>query len=93
MNWYVFWAVWVVAGIAAELIAVGRGSKNDTLTEFKRRFVLGSPIFSSLIGALLCWLLWHWLLVADGVGFGDLIAIVVGIGIGLTGWVLRTHEG
>lgn len=90
MRWHAAWTVWAGLGLVMEAVGLRR---NGTLTRTVRVYLLGGAAGSAAVGAFLAWLAWHWLVVASGVGPGDLIAVAVGAAVGLAGWAYRLGRG
>lgn len=89
MNWNIFWAVWILAGIVAEFSTIIRGDYDHTLTSFMRRMFLHHPYGSAVVSSFLIWLLFHWIFDDRDPGWTDLTAIAGGVLVGLTGWWFR----
>jgi hypothetical protein len=85
-RWGRWWKVWVALGVAAELVSLKWGTP---LTQVARKYLLHSPLGSMLAGAFLLWLPAHWLLIAEGLGWADIVALIVGAVVGLVGWRVR----
>jgi hypothetical protein len=85
-RWRWFWKFWVAVGIIAELWSLRVGTP---LTSVARRYLLHYPVGAMLAGAFLAWLPYHWLLVREGLGVGDIVALFAGAIVGALGWFLR----
>jgi hypothetical protein len=90
MRWHAAWTVWVGLGILMEAVGLAKGGP---LTRTARTYLLGGAAGSALLGAFLGWLPYHWLLVSEGLGWGDLAAVAVGAVAGLAGWTHRIGKG
>jgi hypothetical protein len=88
--WHIAWTVWAGLGLVMEAVGLARGGP---LTRTVRAYLLGGAAGSAAVGAFLTWLAWHWLVVASGMGPGDLIAVAVGAAVGLAGWAYRLGRG
>ena len=88
--WHVAWTIWAGLGLVMEGVGLKVGAP---LTRTVRVYLLGGAAGSAAVGAFLAWLAWHWLVVASGVGPGDLIAVAVGAAVGLAGWAYRLGRG
>lgn len=86
------WTVWLGAGIAWEVRGFFRKASGDMLTEFKREWILHTAFGSSVVGAFLVWLVWHWLFDIAGLGWEDVVAAATGAYIGLLGWIYRRSK-
>jgi hypothetical protein len=86
-RWRALWRSWIVVGIALELYALARGRM--PLTQHARGRILYHPAGSAVAGGFFVWMIWHWLIVAEGTGIGDVVAIVLGALVGLVGFVVR----
>lgn len=92
MNWNTLWAVWIVVGVVAEFNRLIAEDYTNTLTGFMRRFFLHNPFGTAFIGALLGWLFWHWLWDETNPHYEDVIALLGGVVLGVTGWWYRRRQ-
>ena len=56
-----FWIIWIASFFVMETLALIDSDRNDTLTELIRPVVQARPIGYFLAGALILWMLWHFL--------------------------------
>ena len=81
------WPAWLTIGAILQLIGLRSGKP---LTSWMRRYILQGAGGSSVVGAVLCWLVWHWLWDAGGLDLWDIVALAVGAILGTLGWRRRT---
>jgi hypothetical protein len=89
-RWGRWWKAWVIVGIAAELLSLRGGTP---LTGVVRRYLTPSRAGSVLLGAFLAWLPYHWLAVQSGMGWGDVVVVVLGGLLGAGSVALRERGG
>jgi hypothetical protein len=92
MNvWFWGWAIWLAFAIIWEGITLLLGFP---LTKFKRKFVLHTKLGSATMGAFLVWITYHFLFAVPEypIYILDLVAILVGMAIGIIGWSIRTDR-
>lgn len=92
MIWVLIWTALICAMVALEFWTQSDLVKGNTMTSYMRHHFLRSVFGSMVIGALLVWLIWHWLFVSSGSGWEDALAMVVGLLLGFVGHLLRRRE-
>jgi hypothetical protein len=80
------WPVWLTAGAILQILGLRSGLP---LTGWMRRYILRGAVGSSVVGAGLCWLVWHWLFDSGGIDVWDLVTVATGAAVGLLGWRRR----
>jgi hypothetical protein len=88
-KWDVSWIVafWVI--VAKELWGLVAGVP---LTSVTRRRLLVYRAGSWALCAFLVWLIWHFGFVVEGTGWGDVVAVILGGGIGEVGFRFRARQ-
>lgn len=89
-NFTLLWAIWVGAFLVFEAVALLTRKPGDTLSENVWAIFRPYALTRAFIGALLGWLVWHFLFYAgQGYGIEDAIAIVLGAVAGFVGGRFR----
>jgi hypothetical protein len=88
-RWTGLWKIWILIGIFMELYALARGRK--PLTGVARKYWLHHPVGSAVIGSFFGWMIWHWLFDIAGLDHMDVIGLLVGALVGLSGFLFRNR--
>jgi len=91
-DYHRVWFLILALALAVEGVAIFRPRAGDTLSEYTWAKTHGAPLRVTL-GALLCWLVYHWLFSGPGRGFSrwDALFAAIGAFVGLLSyfWVHR----